>query len=166
MKRLPTLMIFFAVLLLSGCATLNVSKQLESTQPLGSSFQLSGAIAAKNQQHGWIANFTWVQRGRQDYQILLNGPLGSDTIDITMHQGILTYAQQPGELKPGHRVITAGIGDGIPYGLMLGTIAEPGMGNNGQMRVQLASRGESSNHLRLVRYGSKQLYSSLSYQVN
>ncbi len=82
------------------------------------------------------------------------------------HQGILTYAQQPGELKPGHRVITAGIGDGIPYGLMLGTIAEPGMGNNGQMRVQLASRGESSNHLRLVRYGSKQLYSSLSYQVN
>lgn len=82
------------------------------------------------------------------------------------HQAVLTYAQQPGELKPGQRVITAGIGDGIPYGLVLGTIAEPTLGNHGQLRVQLASRGDSSNHLRLVRYGSKQLYSSLSYQVN
>lgn len=82
------------------------------------------------------------------------------------HQAVLTYAQQPGELKPGQRVITAGIGDGIPYGLVLGTIAEPTLGNHGQLRVQLASRGDSSNHLRLVRYGSKQLYSSLSFQVN
>ncbi len=93
MNRLTTLIILFSVSLLSGCSTLNLSKQPESTQPLGSSFQLSGAIAAKNQQHGWIANFTWVQRGRKDYQILLNGPLGSDTIDITMHQGMLTYRQ-------------------------------------------------------------------------
>ena len=82
------------------------------------------------------------------------------------HQAVLTYAQQPGELKPGQRVITAGIGDGIPYGLVLGTIAEPTLGIHGQLRVQLASRGDSSNHLRLVRYGSKQLYSSLSFQVN
>jgi cell shape-determining protein MreC len=43
------------------------------------------------------------------------------------HQAVLTYAQQPGELKPGQRVITAGIGDGIPYGLVLGTIAEPNL---------------------------------------
>jgi len=82
------------------------------------------------------------------------------------HQAVLTYAQQPGDLKPGQRVITAGIGDGIPYGLMLGTLAKPGLADGNQLRVQLASRGESSNHLRLVRYGTKQLYSSLSFQVN
>lgn len=92
MKRLLTFIILFSVWLLSGCSTLNVSKQ-ELSQSLGTSFQITGAIAAKNQQHGWIANFTWVQRGRKDYHILLNGPLGSDTIDISMHNGILTYRE-------------------------------------------------------------------------
>jgi outer membrane lipoprotein LolB len=92
MKRLSALTILFSVWLLSSCSTLNITKQ-EQAQPLSTSFQIQGAIAAKNQQHGWIANFTWVQRGRKDYQIVLNGPLGSDTISITMHQGILTYRQ-------------------------------------------------------------------------
>lgn len=92
MKRLPTLIILCTVWLLNACSMLNLSKQ-ELSPSLGASFQITGAIAARNQQHGWIANFTWVQRGRKDYQILLNGPLGSDTIDITMHHGILTYRE-------------------------------------------------------------------------
>ena len=85
------------VAILSGCAT------LKSTQPDSShtpAFIVSGAIAAKNQQQGWTATFYWTQNNPQDYQILISGPLGSDTMEITQHSDKVTF-------REGHNVLHA-----------------------------------------------------------
>jgi outer membrane lipoprotein LolB len=89
--------LLFIAATLSGCATL---KSPQSPSSPTAAFIVTGAIAAKNQQQGWTATFYWLQNNPQDYQILISGPLGSDTMEITQHPDGVTF-------REGHRVLHA-----------------------------------------------------------
>ena len=92
------LIILICLSLLSACSTSLLQPYQKSPQS-SESFQLSGVIAAKNQAHGWIAQFHWLQQHHNDYQIMLNGPLGSESIEISMHHGLLNYHQGKRQLS-------------------------------------------------------------------
>lgn len=56
-----------------------------------SSWEISGAMAAKNKSKGWSANMNWVQRGPNSYQIRLMGPLGGGTVLINRTGNTITF---------------------------------------------------------------------------
>ena len=60
-----------------------------------SSWELSGAMAARNQKKGWSATLNWIQRGANQYQIRLFGPLGGGTVIIEKNDGVITYVDGP-----------------------------------------------------------------------
>lgn len=47
-----------------------------------SSWEISGAMAAKSKAKSWSASMNWVQHGPNSYQIRLIGPLGGGTVII------------------------------------------------------------------------------------
>lgn len=59
------------------------------------SWDLSGAIAARNKQKSWTASLNWLQQGPNSYQIRLMGPLGGGTVMIEKHNGIITFRDGP-----------------------------------------------------------------------
>lgn len=63
-----------------------------------SSWQMSGAIAARKQNQGWNASFNWQQQGPNHYQIRLNGPLGNGAVLITRQGNTVTYRDGPKRL--------------------------------------------------------------------
>lgn len=54
------------------------------------SWEISGAIAARNKNKGWNASLNWLQRGSNQYQIRLSGPLGGGTMIISKQGGKIT----------------------------------------------------------------------------
>lgn len=60
-----------------------------------SSWELSGAMAARNKNKSWTASINWVQQGINRYQIRLFGPLGGGTIIVEKNGGVVTYADGP-----------------------------------------------------------------------
>lgn len=95
------------VLLLSACAPRppEVSTALPSTEgekesklmPTQSaekitSWDVSGALAAKTAQKGWSASLSWQQQGLNQYKIRLLGPLGGGTV-IIEKKGSTIYFQ-------------------------------------------------------------------------
>ena len=56
-----------------------------------SSWQIQGAMAAKNKAKGWSATMNWVQSGPSAYQIRLMGPLGGGTVVINKSGGVITF---------------------------------------------------------------------------
>lgn len=78
------------ILFLNGCASLKPYPTPSTTSP---AFIVSGAIAAKNKQQGWTAHFYWEQKTPEEYQILISGPLGSETMEITQEHGQVTYRE-------------------------------------------------------------------------
>jgi outer membrane lipoprotein LolB len=60
-----------------------------------SSWQISGAMAARSNNKGWNAAINWMQRGMGQYQIRLFGPLGSGTVLINKQGGVVTYRDGP-----------------------------------------------------------------------
>lgn len=60
-----------------------------------SSWELSGALAAKNKNKGWTASLNWQQKGANRYQIRLFGPLGGGTVLIEKEGSIITYRDGP-----------------------------------------------------------------------
>ena len=56
-----------------------------------SSWELSGALAARNKQRGWTAMLNWIQQGPNQYQIRLIGPLGGGSVIIEKHGTVITY---------------------------------------------------------------------------
>lgn len=62
----------------------------ESTAAL-SSWELSGALAARNQKRGWTAVLNWLQQGPNQYQIRLMGPLGGGSVIIEKHGNRVTF---------------------------------------------------------------------------
>lgn len=60
-----------------------------------SSWELSGAIAAKNNKKGWTASLNWLQQGPNQYQIRLFGPLGGGTVLIEKHGSVVTFTDGP-----------------------------------------------------------------------
>ena len=56
-----------------------------------SSWELSGAIAARNKQKSWTAAINWMQEGRNQYQIRLSGPLGGGSVIVEKRGEQITY---------------------------------------------------------------------------
>lgn len=59
------------------------------------SWDLSGAIAARNKKRGWTATLNWLQQGSNQYQIRLFGPLGGGTVMIDKKGSVVTYRDGP-----------------------------------------------------------------------
>jgi outer membrane lipoprotein LolB len=60
-----------------------------------SSWEISGAMAAKSKNKAWSASVNWVQQGYNYYQIRLFGPLGSGTIMIQKQGSKISYRDGP-----------------------------------------------------------------------
>ena len=60
-----------------------------------SSWEISGAIAARNQKKSWTASLNWQQQGSNQYQIRLFGPLGGGTVIIEKQGSVITYRDGP-----------------------------------------------------------------------
>lgn len=56
-----------------------------------SSWEIKGALAAKNKAKGWSATMNWVQHGPGSYQIRLMGPLGGGAVVINKTGGTITF---------------------------------------------------------------------------
>jgi outer membrane lipoprotein LolB len=55
-----------------------------------SSWEISGAMAARARNKGWNASLNWHQRGQGQYHIRLSGPVGSGTVIISRSGGMVT----------------------------------------------------------------------------
>lgn len=60
-----------------------------------SSWEIKGAMAAKNKAKGWSATMNWVQHGPGSYQIRLMGPLGGGAVAINKSGGTVTFQDGP-----------------------------------------------------------------------
>lgn len=67
-----------------------------------SSWEISGAMAAKNQNKAWSASLNWKQQGLNQYQIRLFGPLGSGTVMIEKKGNVITYQDGPKKVSSGN----------------------------------------------------------------
>jgi outer membrane lipoprotein LolB len=56
-----------------------------------SSWEISGAMAAKSKAKAWSASMNWVQHGANSYQIRLMGPLGGGTVLINKSGNTVTF---------------------------------------------------------------------------
>lgn len=59
------------------------------------SFEISGAMAARNPKKSWTASINWLQTGASNYQIRLFGPLGSGTVLIRRNGGMVSFQDGP-----------------------------------------------------------------------
>jgi len=59
------------------------------------SFEISGAIAAKNPKKSWTATINWLQSGPAHYQLRLYGPLGSGAMLIKRQGGQVSLQDGP-----------------------------------------------------------------------
>ncbi|MGL5741354.1 MAG: lipoprotein insertase outer membrane protein LolB [Legionella sp.] len=60
-----------------------------------SSWEIRGAMAAKNKAKGWSTAMNWIQSGPSTYQIRLMGPLGSRTVLIDKKGNTITFQDGP-----------------------------------------------------------------------
>ncbi|CEG55911.1 lipoprotein insertase outer membrane protein LolB [Legionella fallonii] len=56
-----------------------------------SSWEIQGAMAAKNKAKGWSATMNWAQQGPSSYQIRLMGPLGGGAVVINKKGNTITF---------------------------------------------------------------------------
>lgn len=64
-----------------------------------SSWDLSGAMAAKSAKKGWSASLNWAQQGPSQYQMRLYGPLGGGTVLVEKKGAVVTYIDGPNRLS-------------------------------------------------------------------
>ncbi|KTD18188.1 lipoprotein insertase outer membrane protein LolB [Legionella jordanis] len=115
-----------------------------------SSWEISGAMAARNKNKGWNAAINWAQRGLGAYQIRLFGPLGSGTVLINKQGGVVTFRDGPKTASSSNaeELLKRQTGIRLPVNnLYYWVRGLPAPGN-----VQLAQRDET-NHLRLLKQG-------------
>ncbi len=98
--------IVIALALLNACApprpaeqapenvVMPVEKRVKVTNTV-SSWTISGAMAAKNKNKGWTASLNWVQRGINNYQLRLMGPLGSGAVVIDKKGQTVSFRDGP-----------------------------------------------------------------------
>jgi outer membrane lipoprotein LolB len=72
----------------------SVEKRKAETATI-SSWEIRGALAAKNKAKGWSASMNWVQNGPGSYHIRLMGPLGAGTVLISKNGGAITFQDGP-----------------------------------------------------------------------
>lgn len=103
----------FSVVFIAACAPRSPESQLPTEhQPHGtmgqpaeskikkqansiSSWEISGAMAARQQNKGWSASLDWVQQGTNQYQIHLSGPLGGGAVLVEKRGTTVTYTDGP-----------------------------------------------------------------------
>lgn len=73
----------------------NTDKTSTASTKIPSSWELSGAMAARNKTKAWTASVNWLQRGPSAYQIRLSGPLGSGAILIEKQNGLIKFRDGP-----------------------------------------------------------------------
>lgn len=56
-----------------------------------SSWNIHGALAAKNKSKGWSATMNWAQQGPSSYQMRLMGPLGSGAVMVSRQGNVITF---------------------------------------------------------------------------
>ena len=71
-----------------------VEERREEIQTIRS-FEISGAMAARNPKKSWTASINWLQTGAANYQIRLFGPLGSGTVLIKRSGGLVSFQDGP-----------------------------------------------------------------------
>lgn len=100
------MLVTLPVLLLTACAPPKPAAELPTNElmPVAkreaktatvSSFELSGAMAAKNSKKAWTASINWLQRGAGNYQIRLMGPLGGGTVIIDKKGSEVSFRDGP-----------------------------------------------------------------------
>lgn len=67
-----------------------------------SSWEIRGALAAKNKAKGWSAAMNWIQSGPSSYQIRLIGPLGAGSVLISKNGGVITFQDGPKKITSGN----------------------------------------------------------------
>lgn len=67
-----------------------------------SAWEISGAMAAKNQNKAWSASLNWKQQGASQYQIRLFGPMGGGAVLIEKKGGVITYQDGPKKVSSGN----------------------------------------------------------------
>ncbi|WP_040535985.1 lipoprotein insertase outer membrane protein LolB [Legionella drancourtii] len=75
-----------------------VEQRKERTKTI-SSWEIRGAIAAKNKSKGWSAVMNWVQNGPNSYHLRLMGPLGAGTVLINKSGNTVTYQDGPKKIS-------------------------------------------------------------------
>jgi outer membrane lipoprotein LolB len=75
-----------------------VEQRKEKTKTI-SSWEIRGAIAAKNKSKGWSAVMNWVQNGPNSYHLRLMGPLGAGTVLINKSGNTVTYQDGPKKIS-------------------------------------------------------------------
>lgn len=103
---------FLSLSILTACAPPKTFVNTDNNQPvtqsekqpklvdagstkIPSSWELSGAMAARNKSKAWTASVNWLQRGSNSYQIRLSGPLGSGTILVEKQNGLVKFRDGP-----------------------------------------------------------------------
>jgi outer membrane lipoprotein LolB len=71
-----------------------VEQRKEKTKTV-SSWEIRGAMAAKNKSKGWSASMNWVQNGPGSYHIRLMGPLGAGAVLINKNGNTITFQDGP-----------------------------------------------------------------------
>ena len=109
---------FFSVCVLTACASHKIppeqssvqKKSLETPEDITqqktktpatklSTWEISGAMAARNKKKAWTAQLNWLQQGPNHYQIRLFGPLGGGTVIIEKNGAVITYADGPKKIS-------------------------------------------------------------------
>ncbi|MCW8398517.1 lipoprotein insertase outer membrane protein LolB [Legionella sp. PATHC038] len=110
MNNIKRLIIMITPFLLTACAPPRPAAELPENKVMPveqrkaktetvSSWELRGAMAAKNKNKGWSAAMNWRQEGPSAYQIRLMGPLGSGTVLIDKKGNTITYQDGPKKIS-------------------------------------------------------------------
>ena len=99
-------LIIIPIFLLTACAPPRPAAELPENKVMPveqrkaktetvSSWEIRGAMAAKNKSKGWSATMNWKQSGPSAYQIRLMGPLGGGTVLIDKKGDTVTFQDGP-----------------------------------------------------------------------
>jgi len=77
-----------------GNVTMPLVKREAQTATI-SSWNITGAMAARSAKKAWSASLNWRQQGANKYQIRLLGPLGGGTVIIEKDGSMVTYKDGP-----------------------------------------------------------------------
>jgi len=116
--KLKTLNWILAIIFITSCAPTKLTPETQSINGTEnklkkkanslSSWEISGAIAARNSKKSWTASLNWIQRGMNQYQINLMGPLGNGAVLVERSGANVTFID-------GNKKITSSNADELLY---------------------------------------------------
>lgn len=138
-----------------------------------SSWELSGAMAARTKNKGWSASLNWIQRGPSQYQIRLSGPIGSGTMIISRQGGSVTLRDGPKTVSSsnGESLLRQQTGISLPvsnlYYWVRGIPAPSGVqGEKRDQAGRLAVLRQGGYTIQYLQYSSSGLPTNIRMQGN